>query len=380
MSRADRKVLAALCAGGVAVAALAAETIVVQQPFAATLTDVAALTGDKAGVWTGYGSVTNQTAGTGYAASVGTPIAGAADKLYLSVEGQVTCTAATTANQPATVDMMIQIARPDEDLALPSGEATDDIQIAVGVEKDGTLKVFCKDRKWYALGAATYEEGAWHRVSFTFDYANKACQIRLDGEPLMSANGTLTADGKGGAGAWYKLNTAAATNLSSVQVVGATAIDEVVVKSAGTVAEALPALADADETTAAGDVQVPNSWIAEQGITRKLAAGEAPDGSGMTVADKYQTGLPVDGTVYAISAMKMTGAAGAVKATLTVPKMAAPAGRRNVVVYGASPEALDAKQVIEANATTVELSVGKAASGVTKIYYQLRNEAAASNE
>ena len=365
-----------LCAAG---AALGAENVVVQQPFATVVEAVTGLTGDKAGTWTGYGSVTNQpnaeTAGYTKPTGVGSPINGATDKLYLSVDGYVTCTAATTANRPAMVDMMIQIARPEDALAIPSGETVSDIQIAVGVETDGTLKVYCKDKSgtaaWYALGTTVYEEGSWHRVSFTFDYANGTCQVRLDGEPLMTANGYLTSAKAGDNGSWYTLN-ATGTNLSSVKVVGSTAIDEVVVKDDDTVTAALPVLADAASTTEGG---VPYSWIEQQGITRAQAAGDAPDGSGMTVAAKYKTGLAVDGTTYAITAMSMAGASGAVKATLTIPAMTPPSGYKNVIVYGTAADNLDQSQNLTAGQTSVELSVTPADSGVTKIYYQLKNVA-----
>ena len=390
MLRKKKMLTTALCAGGVVLSAVMAEDTtseatttadgtLVSQPFASELTDVTTLTGDKAGAWTGYGSVTNQTAGTGYAKSVGKPISGTNEtdehKLYLSVDGYVTCTASTTADKPATVDMMIQIAKPDEALALPTGETTDDIQIAVGVDTDGSLKVYCKDKTtgtvaWYSLGETEYAEGEWHRVSFTFDYANQTCQIRLDGEPLMTEHGALTSDGTGTSdGSWYKLNTKA-TNLSSVKVVGSTAIDEVVIKEADSVVDALPALADIGGSTGS----VPNSWIAEQGITRAQAEGDAPDDSGMPVQDKYLTGLPIgDGKTYAITGMKMEGEGNNLTATLTVPAMTPPekvgetnVGRQNVIVYGSDPDSLTQKQVIP--------SGEKSDSGVTKIYYQLKNE------
>ena len=196
----NKKILtAALCAGGVvlsaALTAAETETTIVSQPFETVTDDLTQLGGDKPGTWEGYGSVTNQSVGTGYAKSVGKPISGTNEadthKLYLSVDGHVTCTAATAENKPATVDMMIQISRPDEALALPTGETTDGIQIALGVETNGTLKAYCTDKTtakvdWYSLGKATYAEGEWHRVSFTFDYGNWTCQIRLDGEPLMT--------------------------------------------------------------------------------------------------------------------------------------------------------------------------------------------------
>ena len=399
MLRKKKILTTALCAGGVVLSAVMAEDttseatttadVLVSQPFESALTDVKTLTGDKAGTWEGYGSVTNQSVGTGYAKSVGKPISGTNEtdkhKLYLSVDGYVTCTAATTENKPATVDMMIQIAKPDEALALPTGESTDGIQIAVGVDVTGLLKVYCTGKTtgtvaWYSLGETEYKEGEWHRVSFTFDYMNQTCQIRLDGEPLMTADGYLTSDPKGASakiGSWYKLNTGA-TKLSSVKVVGSTAIDEVVIKQATTVTDALPVLADVGDDTEG----VPNQWIAEQGITREQAKGDAPDNSGMTVEAKYLTGLPIgDGKTYAITAMKMEGEGKNLKATLTVPAMTPPekvgetnVARQNVIVYGSDPDSLTKKQVIPSGATTVELTVKKVDSGVTKIYYQLKNE------
>lgn len=382
MLRKKKILTAALCAGGVvlsaALTAAETETTIVSQPFAKATNDLTQLGGDKPGTWEGYGSVTNQSVGTGYAKSVGKPIAAATDTFYLSVDGHVTCTAATEENKPATVDMMIQISRPDEALALPSGETTDGIQIALGVDTNGTLKAYCTDKTtrtvdWYSLGEKTYEEGEWHRVSFTFDYGNWTCQIRLDGEPLMTEHGALTSDGTGtSAGSWYKLNTTA-KNLSSVKVVGSTAIDEVVIKQADSVVDALPALVDIGDSTASG---VPYQWIAEQGITRAQAeAATLPDNSGMSALQKYQTGLPVgDGKTYVITAMTMADENGKVWVTLTVPKMTPSKGRQNVVVWGTSPDEMNDKIELVANTTLVDLIVPVAASGVTKVYYQLKNE------
>lgn len=389
MLRKKKILTAALCAGGVvlsaALTAAETETTIVSQPFARVTGDLTQLGGDKPGTWEGYGSVTNQTAGYAKPAGVGSPINAATDKLYLSVDGSVTCTAATTEKKPTTVDMMIQIAKPDEKLVLPSGEKADDIQIAVGVETDGTLKAYCKNRNgvtgWYALGETQYAEGAWHRVSFTFDYGHRTCQIRLDGEPLMTKYGSLTSDGTGtanGNGSWYKLNTTEAKNLSSVKVVGSTAIDEVVIKQAvsetASVTDVLPALADIGGSTASG---VPYQWIAKQGITRAQAeAVTLPDNSGMSALQKYQTGLPVgDGKTYVITAMSMADENGKVWVTLTVPKMTPSEGRQNVVVWGTSPDKMEKKIVLEAKAAAVELEVVPVgASGVTKVYYQLKNE------
>lgn len=385
MLRKKKILTAALCAGGVvlsaALTAAETETTIVSQQFARVTGDLTQLGGDKPGTWEGYGSVTNQTAGYAKPTGVGSPINGSTDKLYLSVDGHVICTAATTESKPATVDMMIQISRPDEALALPTGETTDGIQIALGVETDGTLKAYCKNRAdvtgWYALGETQYAEGAWHRVSFTFDYTKQTCQIRLDGEPLMTADGYLTSDPEGASaaiGSWYKLNTTAVQKLSSLKVVGSTAIDEVVVKYGEGLGDVQPPLADIGGSTASG---VPYQWIAEQGITRAQAeAATLPDDSGMSALQKYQTGLPVgDGKTYVITAMSMADEKGKVWVTLTVPKMTPSEGRQNVVVWGTSPDKMEKKIVLEAKASAVDLEVVPVgASGVTKIYYQLKNE------
>lgn len=386
MLRKKKILTAALCAGGVvlsaALTAAETETTIVSQQFARVTGDLTQLGGDKPGTWEGYGSVTNQTAGYAKPDGVGSPINAATDKLYLSVDGHVICTAATAESKPATVDMMIQISRPDEALALPPGEeTTGDIQIALGVETDGTLKAYCKNRDgvtgWYALGKTQYAEGSWHRVSFTFDYGHRTCQIRLDGEPQMTAAGYLTSDPEGASaaiGSWYKLNTATVQKLSSLKVVGSTAIDEVVVKYGEGLGDVQPPLADIGGSTASG---VPYQWIAEQGITRAQAeAATLPDNSGMSALQKYQTGLPVgDGKTYVITAMSMADENGNVWVTLTVPKMTPSEGRRNVVVWGTSLDKMNGRVELEANASAVDLKVAPVgASGVTKVYYQLKNE------
>lgn len=345
MLRKKKILTAALCAGGVVLSAAltAAETTIVSQKFAQSTGDVATFSDSDGSVtWAGYGSVTNQTVGYAKPAGVGSPINDSTDKLYLSVDGHVTCTAATTENKPATVDMMIQIAKPDEKLVLPTGEKADGIQIALGVETDGTLKAYCKNRAdvtgWYALGETQYAEGAWHRVSFTFDYGHGTCQIRLDGEPLMTADGYLTSDPKGASaaiGSWYKLNTATVQKLSSLKVVGSTAIDEVVVKYGEGLGDVQPPLADIGGSTASG---VPYQWIAEQGITRAMAEGDAPDGTGMKVVEKYQAGFDVaDGQKLEIKKMTMTTGG----AQLVVPVAQARDGFKNVIEVnkGATVEA-----------------------------------------
>lgn len=381
MLRKKKILTAALCAGGVVLSAAltAAETTIVSQPFKTPTDDVATLSNsDGSATWEGYGSVTNQTAGYAKPAGVGSPINDATDKLYLSVDGHVTCTAATEENKPATVDMMIQISRPDEALALPTGETTtDDIQIALGVDTDGTLKAYCKNRNgvtgWYALGETQYAEGAWHRVSFTFDYGHRTCQIRLDGEPLMTADGYLTSDPEGASaaiGSWYKLNTVTVQKLSSLKVVGSTAIDEVVVKYGEGLGDVQPPLADIGGSTGG----VPNQWIAEQGITRKMVTNKdnAPDGTDMTVVEKYQAGFDVaDGKKLEIEKMTMTTGG----AQLVVPVAQARDGFKNVIEVnkGATVEAERVDIPVGEGTVTVPVPAPNGNTAV-KYTYQIKTQ------
>lgn len=271
--------------------------------------------------------------------------------------------------------MMLQIAKPDEALALPSGETTSDIQIALGVDTDGTLKAYCKNRNdvtgWYSLGTTEYAEGAWHRVSFTFDYTKKTCQIRLDGEPLMTANGYLTSDPAGasaGTGSWYKLNTTTVQKISSLKVVGSTAIDEVVIKQAESrkVTDVLPALADIGDSTGG----VPNQWIAEQGVTRAVTE-KAPDGSNMTVADKYKAGFNVaDGKKLEITkmAVKTEGV------ELTVPVAQSPDGYKNVIEVKNGETIVQTKDIASGTDTVTAVVPTVQDGKAVKYTYQIKTQ------
>ncbi len=264
--------------------------------------------------WTGYGTVTATNYNAAGDSTVGRPIvqAGSNPANVLAIEGRATRTATTTANNAATVDMMVQVALPDDGLAFPANTTTENIQIAVGVDTNavankGELKVYCKNKSnvvgWYSLGAVL-DKDSWHRVSFTFDYANQLCQIRVDGDPAITANGVLKA-GSDQNGGWYKLATnTEKTALAEVQIIGSTSIDDMLVSEAATVDAALPVLADAAGSTGG----VPNSWIEGQGITRVQATtGSALDDSGMTIADKYAAGYDVaDGKKFGVKEMTLT--------------------------------------------------------------------------
>ena len=313
----NKRVFGMLTAAGCAlfaVSAMGAASNVVSNDFESATAGALV----QADGWTGYGTVTSGD--PSYGNSVGYPTAGNHTQV-LAVEGRVTCSNTTmTASKPTTVDMMVQVALPDDGLAFPSGTPTEDIQIAVGVDTNavankGELKIYCKNKSntadWYSLGAVL-DKDTWHRVSFTFDYVNALCQVRLDGEPMMTANGYLTTDTTnlpGENGSWYKL-ASSSTKLVSVQVIGSTSIDDLLVKqdaaAGATVNDVLPVLADASGNQTINGESVPNSWIEQQGITRDTTT--APDGSGMGVGAKYAAGYDVsDGKTFGVKTMSMSG-------------------------------------------------------------------------
>ena len=340
--------------------------------------------------WTGYGMVT----ASNYVAAVpavGRPIDAATSNNVLVVEGRVARATTTAASKPTTVDMMVQIATPDDALAFPTGTTESDIQIAVGVETNATLKVYCKNKSdtagWYSLGTTSYVVGSWHRVSFTFDYANtvkKLCQIRVDGDPILTANGYFSNDTSKNAGAdgsWYVLN-AGLTSLTNVQVIGSTAIDELLVKyddAATSVDDVLPVIADADGTTAAAStgVAVKNDWIEQQGITRAAVTADdvAPDSSGMKISEKYRTGLSVsDGQKFEISAMSMKDEGGKRYATLTLPTTGTvPSGYANKVQYKTASGSWTDASVTASGTVDIEIPTSGDLSDPV-IYVRLVNE------
>ena len=357
----EKKLLSALCASVFALSAMSAN---VSESFesGSTVSDLTSAT------WTGSGTiVAHDSAPTG-----ALPTSAASNAKKLSVQGNVKCTV-TAAAEPTLVDLMIQIAKPDEALnGAPDGAAG--AQFALGVDKDGSLKAYTtgkgSEAGWVSL-CGPFEEGTWKRVTLNFDYGKGLCQVVVDGVPALTANGYTTPDKVAPAtgittGSWYGLLNAS-TQLASVEVVGSTAIDEMVVKTGADAEPAWPAPSSTGEKT------IPQNWFAKQGIAPAADAADAPDGSGMKIAAKYQTGVSAtSGEKFEIKAMAMSGAAGAVKTTLTVPAMTAAAGRKNVIVINDGTNTT--MQDVPASGT-VEINVNKAASGVTKYTYQIKNVA-----
>ena len=264
------------------------------------------------------------------------------------------------------VDMMVQTARPDDELGFPSSEPTNTIQIAVAVDSDGKFNAYCKNKSgtvgWNKLSDTVYDPTGWARVSFLFDYtvSPKRCQIRIDGQPVMSANGYLTADATDGTanGAWYTLANDV-SGVSSMKVIGCTAIDEVVLDSMST------SYALAGGSDASG---VPYSWYDAYGIAWTPAASY--DNSGMSVAAKHDACLsPFDDQVFSVKSMSVAEANGTATVTVGIPEFVATPGRKVVIDYG-TDKTFTTK-------TTQDVATGQSTVNITApadavIYYRLR--------
>ncbi|MDO5318166.1 MAG: hypothetical protein Q4G65_06015 [bacterium] len=358
----EKKLLGALCASVFALSAMSADVLSESFESGSTVSDL------TSAAWTGNGTIVAHDS----APEGALPTAEASNTKKLSVQGNVKCTVTADA-APTLVDLMIQIAKPDEALS-GAPEGVDGAQFALGVDVNGALKAYTTGKGstagWVDLGV-TGTEGSWKRVTLNFDYTAKLCQVIVDGVPALTANGYTTSNKAAPAagittGSWYGLlNTP--TKLASVEVVGSTAIDEMVVKTGADAEPAWPAPSSTGEKT------IPQNWFAKQGIAPAADAADAPDGSGMKIAAKYQTGVSAtSGEKFEIKSMAMSGATGAVKTTLTAPAMTPAAGRKNVIVINDGTNTTT--QDVPASGT-VEINVNKAASGVTKYTYQIKNVA-----
>lgn len=282
----------------------------------------------------------------------------------LTVEGVATNT--VSGGTTPLVDMMVQAARPDEELEIPEEDAGN-VSIAVAVDSDGYFNAYCKTNAtlagWVKISTTSADEDAWVRVSLLFD--SGYCQIRINGEPMMSQAGYLTKEGTTAGGAWYKL---ANSNVGTVKVAGCTAIDEFVYNET---ASSYPLVADV--TNADG---ISCAWLDQYGLawnTTNQSYDESKKADGttaMTVADKYKYCFdPFDGQGEADFAVKSISTTDKT-VTLALPATVANGGRKVVVDYGTDKTfgKYDTTDEVTGQ-TTVQINV-PAPGGVT--YYRLR--------
>ena len=272
--------------------------------------------------WGGYGTYSNTVDQSLLPA--GTPIAGAHTK-HLAVDGWVTNTLEGTANSDAQLDMLVKVARPDEAL---SGMSDGEAKFAMAIDDDGTLK-YWTGSAWSALGTTVYTDDQWIRVAVIYDHAGQRCKVSVNGNACVTSAGYKAATGDDTNGPWYPVLTTT-TAISSLKVVGTTALDDIKVAYGTTSA---PAYNDASgnpitiaKTPATGsDVNIPLTWFDQNNVATSETT--APDNSGMTIADKYQTGMdPNSGEKFALKSMSMTKDGSTVTAAITVPACNPPGG------------------------------------------------------
>ena len=269
--------------------------------------------------WGGYGTYSNTVDQSSLPA--GTPIEGAHSK-HLAVDGWVTNTLDGTAGD-AQLDMLVKVARPDEAL---SGMTDTEAKFAMAIDDDGTLK-YWTGSAWAALGSTQYTEDQWIRVAVIYDNGGQRCKVSVDGNACVTEAGFKAATGSEKGGAWYSV-IQAATKIASLKVVGTTALDDVKV-AYGSNGSYVPQYKDASGNdivvAQTGGVNVPMSWFDQNSIATNVTT--ATDGSGMTIADKYQTGMdPNGGETFSMKSMTMTKVSETVKATVTVPACTPPTG------------------------------------------------------
>ena len=302
----------------------------------------------------------------------GRPLPSANHTQVLSIEGNASYAPSPVvgaAGKPL-VDMMVQTARPDDELGFPSSETTGDIQIAVAVDSNGCFNAYCKNKSgtvgWYKLSNTVYDQAGWARVSFLFDYtvSPKRCQIRIDGQPVMSANGYLTADAAADAeagGAWYTLANSG-DGVTSMKVIGCTAIDDVLMDSTST---SYAIVANA----AVGGV--PCYWYDQYGIAWDSTV-QAYDNSGMTVGAKFNACLsPLDGQVFEIKSVGVKDVSGTKTVTVAVPTPDSTRSDRQIVVEYSTDSSFSTSSTepVPANATSVDIA---APAGGSTVYYRLK--------
>ncbi len=321
------------------------------------------------GAWTGTLLTTNYT----YNGVAGKPLPDVAHTKVLVIEGDSSYDASSGSfTGSPLVDMMVQAALPDDGLEAPEGNP----HIAVAVDVNGIFNVYCKSKSdvdgWYPLSSTAYEDGAWARVSLLFDYANGRCQVRLDGQPMMTTNGFLTAtsdeassaDNKG---AWYNL-VSTGSAVSNLTVVGCTAIDDVVI-AANATGYAINSEAKANGVSCA--------WLDQYGLgwdtTASYDSSKKADGTtAMTVADKYKYCFdPFDGqgeADFAVKSMATTDSS----VTVGVPATVATAGRKVVLESATNEGFTEGNQETTVSPATTTVEVNRIPAPGSVLYFRLR--------
>ena len=309
--------------------------------------------------WGGYGTYSNTVDQSSLPA--GTPIATTHSK-HLAVDGWVTNTLEGTTGD-AQLDMLVKVARPDEEL---SGMSDTEAKFAMAIDTNGLLKCWLNNA-WVALSSTAFTEGQWIRVAVIYDDSEQRCKVSVDGNACVSEYGYKTATGDETNGPWYPVIRSTSA-ISSLKVVGTTALDDIKVAYGTT---STPAYNDENgdpitvaKTPASGSaIDIPLTWFDQNNVA--TSANTAPDSSGMTIADKYQTGIdPNSGEKFELKSMSMTKSGNTVTAAITVPACTPPAGMGTVKVQ-TSADKSSWSEGVAPDGTTATINLPSGDSNVT---------------
>lgn len=302
-----KRMLMTLGVAAGAMVAAADEVATMPQSFEGAEVDAAVttLTG-----WAGYGTVVGTTDQGNLPA--GAPLHEAAHTRHLSVDGWVTAAFDTTGStDDRELEMLVKVAKPDEALS----DMTDqDAKFALAIDTDGKLNYWTGEA-WANLSETVYDDDDWIRVSIVYDGTKKKCKVSVDGKIAM--NGTTP---------WFNVLNQERATLSSMKVVGSTAIDDVTLAKTD-VADYQPSFVGPEGEIKQEGSQVTLAWLAVNDLpaTQDVKA-TATDNSGLTYEQKFILGNKAkDGNKFELKSISMSKSDETVKVTIKAPTFGTPA-------------------------------------------------------
>ena len=266
-------VLPALAAMG-AFALVAAD---VQEAF-----ETGTAVGERPAEWTGYCAVSNQI-GSYATMPPGAPLATENHTKVLWVEGSAVRGYSESGSR--VVDLLVMAEEwPDEELPAADGNE----QIKFAFDTNGCVNLYHKlasgdaAAQWRVVSSDAIPAGTWVRTTFTFDYANNLCQLKLNGSPCVSEYGYRSADNLTHPGSWYYMAKSDATTLAAIDFVGCGGVDDVVNAASATYTPA-----HSGPTATNG---VDYAWFDKNGLAWSDGTEAAPGGSGYTLKESFQAG------------------------------------------------------------------------------------------
>lgn len=141
----------------------------------------------------------------------------------------------------------------------------------------------------------------WARVTLNFDYTNARCQVSVNGEAANSSAGYVKSSENTFGGSWYPVISSSASKLSELTFVGSTKVDDVLIS------ESDSAIARFTGGVTVDGVEVPYDYLANYSI-KTGAVDKVVGESGLTVAQKYETGLdPTDDSTFTATSIVPNG-------------------------------------------------------------------------